>query len=138
MISHISDVIERRGLAQIFDASKLYPDPYESPPLFHATCSKARSSLLAPSMPGGTKWCVLNSVLIFVLYSIQNPYRERNIPARLRSHFGVTFPTIDVTAYNCSYIRSHSCGTSLKLYLLQHPMRTIVSNTNYPAPHCTK
>jgi hypothetical protein len=82
------------------------------------------------------KWCVLNSVLIFVLYSIRNPYRERNIPVRLRSRFGVTFPTIDFTTYNCSYVRSHSCRTSLNVYQLQHTTYTIVSNTNYPAPQC--
>src|ERR1700710_3176674 len=69
MILRISDVPEPRALAQIFEkaeslASKLHPDPYirESPHLFHITPPEGRSSLPAPSMPGGTKWCVLNSV----------------------------------------------------------------------------
>jgi hypothetical protein len=77
------------------------------------------------------KLCVL------VLYSDQNPDRERNIPVRLRFWFGVTVLAIDFTAYNRSYIRSHSCRTSLNaVYLLQHPMHTILSNTNHLAPPC--
>ena len=41
---------------------------------------------------------------VLVLYSDQNPYRERNIPVRLGSCFGITVLTIDFTAYNRSYI----------------------------------
>jgi hypothetical protein len=74
---------------------------------------------------------------VLVLYSDQNPYRERNIPVRLGSRFGVTVLTIDFTAYNRSYIRSHSCRTSLNaVYLLQHPMHIIVSSTSHLAPPC--
>jgi hypothetical protein len=76
MVLHISNVTEPRALAQIFEqaeaslASKLHPDPYirESPHLFHITTAKASLTLAAPTMPGGTKWYVLNPMLRYSLF----------------------------------------------------------------------
>jgi len=133
-------VTEPRALAQIFEkaeaslASMLHPDPYirESPLLLHVKSFETNLFLAAPSMPGGTKWCV-SKLLFSYLSVVKSNVPSGNAIFPYAEGFSLVFTilTIPFTAYNCSFIRPHSCRASLNaVYLLQHPIHSFLSNTS--------